>query len=233
MKSILMSTAAGMLLSTAAMAQTATTPAPAQATQAQTRAGDTENPGGNLRQKVKIDLQQAGFTDVTMVPDSYLVQAKDKSGHPVMMMIKPDSVTELVDLGAVTPNKSATAGDTNATVPATKAGAAGDAMAMPGGMFTAVPADERMSSKMVGLDVYNDANQDIGTIKDVAYNGSVIKAYIVGVGGFLGVGDHYVAVTPSSVHITYDASSKTWHAAMNTTADQLKAAPEFKYPTQS
>jgi hypothetical protein len=167
-------------------------------------------PGGNLRQKVKIDLEQAGFTDVTMMPDSYLVQAKDKSGNPAIMMIKPDSVSELVELGAAAPNHSGTAG----------------------GKFAAIPPDDRMSSKMVGLDVYNSAKQDIGTIKDIAYNGSAIQAYIVGVGGFLGMGDHYVAVNPSSVHITYDASSKTWHAAMNTTADELKAAPEFKYPKQ-
>jgi hypothetical protein len=235
MKTIWIATATGMLVSSAAMAQTAVTPAPlaAPATQAQTHASDMEMSGGNLRQKVKIELQQAGFTDVTMMPDSYLVQAKDKSGSPVMMMIKPNSVTELVDLGAAAPSHSGTAGGTVATVPAARAGAAGDQMGTAGRTFTTVPADERLSSKMVGLDVYNNANQDIGTIKDVAYDGSAIKAYIVGVGGFLGMDDHYVAVNPSSVHITYDANSKTWHAAMNTTADQLKAAPEFKYPSQT
>jgi hypothetical protein len=29
--------------------------------------------------------------------------------------------------------------------------------------------------------------------------------------------------------VTYKDSDKTWHASMNATADQLKAAPEFKY----
>ena len=46
---------------------------------------------------------------------------------------------------------------------------------------------------------------------------------------FLGIGDHYVAVNPSEVKVSYNDSDKKWHATMNATADQLKAAPEFKY----
>ncbi len=79
--------------------------------------------------------------------------------------------------------------------------------------------------------MHNNTNQDIGTIKDVAYSGTGVKASIVGVGGFLGMGDHYLAVSPSAIHVIYDTNAKTWHATMNTTADQLKAAPEFKYPS--
>jgi hypothetical protein len=43
------------------------------------------------------------------------------------------------------------------------------------------------------------------------------------------MGDHYVAVRPSSVKLTYDAEAKKWHAEMDANADQLKAAPEYKY----
>ena len=87
-----------------------------------------------------------------------------------------------------------------------------------------------MSSKVVGLDVYNDNKQDIGQIKDIALNQQgQTQAYILSVGGFLGMGEHYVAVNPSTVKVTYNDSEKKWHAAMNATSDQLKAAPEFKY----
>ena len=48
-------------------------------------------------------------------------------------------------------------------------------------------------------------------------------------GGFLGMGDHYVAVNPSDVRISYNDSDKKCHATKNATADQLKAASEFKY----
>jgi hypothetical protein len=55
------------------------------------------------------------------------------------------------------------------------------------------------------------------------------QAYIVSVGGILGMGEHYVAVNPSAVKVSYNDSDKKWHAAMSATTDQLKAAPEFKY----
>ncbi len=60
-----------------------------------------------------------------------------------------------------------------------------------------------------------------------------LKAYIVGVGGFLGIGDHDVAVRPSALKLTWDANAKKWRATMNAIAEQLKAAPEFKYSRAS
>jgi hypothetical protein len=98
-----------------------------------------------------------------------------------------------------------------------------------GGLFANVPAQTGLSSKVVGLSVYNSENTDLGTIKDIAFDANGVKAYIVAVGGFLGMGDHYIAVRPSAINITYDASKDKWQALMNTDVDQLKSAPEFKY----
>ena len=49
------------------------------------------------------------------------------------------------------------------------------------------------------------------------------------VGGFLGMGERYVVVDPSSVALTYDTGAKKWKASVNASKDALKAAPEFKY----
>jgi sporulation protein YlmC with PRC-barrel domain len=51
------------------------------------------------------------------------------------------------------------------------------------------------ASKVVGLSVYNDNNESIGSINDLLMdkNGN-IKAVVIGVGGFLGVGSHLVAI---------------------------------------
>lgn len=99
------------------------------------------------------------------------------------------------------------------------------------GEFVTVPRRDELSSKAVGLDVYNKANQDIGTIKDVAIADNDVQAYIIGVGGFLGAGEHYVAVKPSALTLTYNSTDKKWRAEMNATKADLKAAPEFKYPS--
>jgi sporulation protein YlmC with PRC-barrel domain len=51
------------------------------------------------------------------------------------------------------------------------------------------------TSKVVGLDVYNDSNESIGSINDLLTDKSGnIKAAVISVGGFLGVGSHLVAV---------------------------------------
>jgi len=52
--------------------------------------------GQNARsvpQELRQKLTEQGFTDVKIVPDSFLVSAKDKQGYPVTMLIGPNSLT--------------------------------------------------------------------------------------------------------------------------------------------
>jgi sporulation protein YlmC with PRC-barrel domain len=102
-----------------------------------------------------------------------------------------------------------------------------------GPSFVNVQNTDMLSSNVVGLDIYNQQNNSIGKIQDVAFDASKqMTGYILSVGGFLGMGTHYVAVDPNAVMVQYDAANKTWRATMNATKDQLKSAPEFKYSGQ-
>src|SRR6478609_2368470 len=96
--------------------------------------------------------------------------------------------------------------------------------------FQTVSKDEMFSSKLKGLNVYNQKDESVGEITDIAMKGNQIDALILSVGGFLGMGEHYVAVAPASVNVKRDAKNDKWLASMNTTKEALKAAPEFKYP---
>jgi sporulation protein YlmC with PRC-barrel domain len=99
--------------------------------------------------------------------------------------------------------------------------------------FIQVQNTDMLSSNVVGLDIHNKQNDNIGKIQDIAFDTSKkITGYILSVGGFLGMGTHYVAVNPDAVMVSYDAQNKVWKATMNATKDQLKAAPEFKYGGQ-
>jgi sporulation protein YlmC with PRC-barrel domain len=54
---------------------------------------------------------------------------------------------------------------------------------------------EWRASKLVGVNVYNEGNEKIGDINDVILDSSgKVANVILGVGGFLGMGEHYVAV---------------------------------------
>jgi sporulation protein YlmC with PRC-barrel domain len=96
--------------------------------------------------------------------------------------------------------------------------------------FSTVSKDEMFSSKLKGLNVYNQKDESVGEITDLAIKGNSVDALILSVGGFLGMGEHYVAVSPGSVNVKRDAKNDKWVATMNTTKEALKAAPEFKYP---
>jgi sporulation protein YlmC with PRC-barrel domain len=96
--------------------------------------------------------------------------------------------------------------------------------------FSTVSKDEMFSSKLKGLNVYNQKDESVGEITDLAIKNHQIDALILSVGGFLGVGERYVAVSPASVNVRFDAKNDKWLASMNTTKEALKEAPEFKYP---
>ncbi len=96
--------------------------------------------------------------------------------------------------------------------------------------FSTVSKDEMFSSKLKGLNVYNQKNETVGEITDIAIKNHQVDALILSVGGFLGMGERYVAASPSSVNIRHDDKNNKWLASMNTTKEALKTAPEFKYP---
>jgi sporulation protein YlmC with PRC-barrel domain len=56
--------------------------------------------------------------------------------------------------------------------------------------------DGYRASKLSGVNVYNDQNEKIGDVSDVILDKSSGKAtaVIIGVGGFLGIGEHLVSV---------------------------------------
>ncbi|ALL69188.1 photosystem reaction center subunit H [Paraburkholderia caribensis MBA4] len=81
------------------------------------------------------------------------------------------------------------------------------------------------ASKLAGTSVYNRDKDKIGTIDDLIVSPSDHTAFaILSVGGFLGMGKHYVAVPFGDLQIT--AKQVTMPEA---TKSSLEALPEFKY----
>lgn len=85
-----------------------------------------------------------------------------------------------------------------------------------------------MSSKLIGADVYNNEKEKIGEIKDLVIdNGEGLTGVVVSVGGFLGMGESYVLIEPSSIAL--NKQDNEWRAVVNTNKDSLKSAPKFTY----
>src|SRR5258707_8414042 len=100
------------------------------------------------------------------------------------------------------------------------------------------------ASKMVGLSVYNDNNESVGSINDfLTDKNGKITAVIIGVGGFLGVGEHLVAIPFEKVKFVTEpvaytgasntgaakppGSSSTTGAATTSPASQAKPNPWY------
>lgn len=92
-------------------------------------------------------------------------------------------------------------------------------------------ASDWRSSKVIGSTVYGPDNASIGEVNDVLIGSDgKIRAAVIGVGGFLGVGQKYVAVPFEQLNITGKPdSSSIQKITVTFTKDQLKDAPTFAY----
>jgi sporulation protein YlmC with PRC-barrel domain len=92
-----------------------------------------------------------------------------------------------------------------------------------------VPADNLTITHWYKQNVYDPSDSKIGEIMDVLVDREgKIDVLIVGVGGFVGVGEKDVAVPFNAVQFKTKDNNK-WYPVMNTTKDALKTAPGYKY----
>jgi len=100
MRKILLTSAIMALAAAPAFAANNTPAGPDMNQSAAQSGGQMNGQNGALRQQITQQLSQAGFTDVHVMPESFLVRAKDPQGHPVMMVINPDSITAVTAMGS-------------------------------------------------------------------------------------------------------------------------------------
>ena len=99
------------------------------------------------------------------------------------------------------------------------------------------------ASKLVGVNIYNEQNEKIGDVSDVILDSSgKVAGVVVGVGGFLGMGEHDVLMPMDKIKFSNESGktttgstssgSRQWYPDRGTvtaTKEQLKAMQEFKY----
>ena len=94
-------------------------------------------------------------------------------------------------------------------------------------IFTEMPAGTTVTN-FYKQTVYDPADNKIGDIDDVLIDkAGNVSALIVGVGGFLGMGEKHVAIPFSDVHAS--EKDNKWYLVLNTTKDALNTAPGFTY----
>jgi sporulation protein YlmC with PRC-barrel domain len=96
-------------------------------------------------------------------------------------------------------------------------------------IMTSVPSDSVTVTHWYKQNVYDPSDNKIGEIMDVLVErDGKVTGLVVGVGGFLGMGEKDVVVPFNAVRVTSKDNNK-WYLVMNSTKDALKSAKGFKY----
>jgi hypothetical protein len=91
---------------------------------------------------------------------------------------------------------------------------------------TETVAEGVRATKLRGTTVVNDRDEKMGRIDDLIIGLDRVLFAVIRVGGFHGIGGHYVAVPYDSLRLD-DAGNKI--VLPGATKEQLKELPEFKY----
>jgi sporulation protein YlmC with PRC-barrel domain len=94
--------------------------------------------------------------------------------------------------------------------------------------MSSLPPDSWTITNYYKQDVYDQGQHSIGKIDDVLIDKSgKVTALMVGVGGFLGVGEKDVAMPFSAVKS--EKKNDKWYLTVDESKDALKSAQGFKY----
>jgi sporulation protein YlmC with PRC-barrel domain len=80
------------------------------------------------------------------------------------------------------------------------------------------------ASQLIGRHVSNDRGDDIGKIEDLIIGQDKVLFAIIGVGGFLGIGEHLIAVPYNQLVV-----SKQRIVLHGATKDAVRRLPQFHY----
>ncbi len=88
--------------------------------------------------------------------------------------------------------------------------------------------DQWLATKIIGASVVDSSNESIGSVNNLLLDsgGSVVAA-VVGVGGFLGIGEKNVAISFKSLNVTRDQNGSE-KVTTQLSKNELQQAAEFK-----
>jgi sporulation protein YlmC with PRC-barrel domain len=153
------------------------------------------------------------------------IPAECKNAGDVSTAQPPATSSDPVTTGTTEPPKQDAATD---VAPAPDADtAAAPAAPVTVGNTEVNPATAVLASQFMGQTVYTAANENVGEINDLIMNKELDNIVaVIGVGGFLGIGEKDVAIPIGDITVAKDANN-VMHLTISTTKEQLEALPVF------
>ncbi|HEX3440790.1 MAG TPA: PRC-barrel domain-containing protein [Pseudolabrys sp.] len=133
------------------------------------------------------------------------------------------AIGALMISGALAQSPNAPAGSTSSPPAATSISSSGKA-----DLVTTQKPDQWLATKFKGTNVLGADDKKIGDVSDILFDkDGKIQAYVVSVGGFLGMGAKEVALAPASFTVVPGDNGGADQLKVSMTQDELKNAQSF------
>ena len=192
------------------------------AVEAETEADTAEAPEGEA--EMEADTAEAPEADAEMEADTAGAPDTDAATDTAEAPATTEPMTEdRAEAPATEP-----LGDTVAPADTTAEAPAEEPAKPVEGQITMQSENTILADDLIGSNVYSDAGEKIGDVDDLIVNlDGTVEGVVIGVGGFLGMGEKWVAVKMDSLSTMTDESG-TLRLVSSATKTDLEAAEAFK-----
>ncbi|MDA8870791.1 PRC-barrel domain-containing protein [Rhizobiaceae bacterium] len=165
----------------------------------------------------QVNVREAGEAEVNVT-----------SAEPQVSVESAEGADVTVEQGEAAVNVERTGDEPEVNMTANAAGAA-QSLATAGDdraylmTLKRTPFYQRRVADLIGAEVFGAAGEEVGNVEDIALAGNKVVA-ILSIGGFLGLGDHEVAMPLENLVMDGDNV-----VVQNMTEEQLEALPEYDY----
>jgi hypothetical protein len=157
----------------------------------------------SVKQQLKENLIRSGFTNVTVMPESFVIHATDPQGNPIAMVVSPDTLAAVeVTRGS---NKMMSGRSVGEREPKFFEGAVRDAS----------------KENLADTQVQSSDHKNAGTIKGIVIGENGELSYLITTPN-----GHDVAINPDVIALNYDEHANTWNASVDATLNQIQSAPQ-------
>jgi len=192
------------------------------AVEAETETDTAEAPEGEA--ELEADTAEAPEADAEMEADTAEAPDTDAATDSAEAPATTEPMTEdTAEAPATEPlGETVAPADTTAEAPAEEPAKPVE------GQITMQSENTILADDLIGSNVYSDAGEKIGDVDDLIVNlDGTVEGVVIGVGGFLGMGEKWVAVKMDSLSTMTDESG-TLRLVSSATKTDLEAAEAFK-----
>ena len=192
------------------------------AVESETETDTAEAPEGDA--ELEADTAEAPEADAEMEADTAEAPDTDAATDTAEAPATTEPMTEdRAEAPATEP-----LGDTVAPADTTAEAPAEEPAKPVEGQITMQSENTILADDLIGSNVYSDAGEKIGDVDDLIVNlDGTVEGVVIGVGGFLGMGEKWVAVKMDSLSTMTDESG-TLRLVSSATKTDLEAAEAFK-----